>query len=402
MNLSTKGISMKNNHGNIFLFLSLFLSVFLQADVLQNRYCSYTIKSSKTTNIKLHEPISISFYARQKLHNEMMFFDFKAKASDAYEIVSVKEKRHEYNYHDAEKRFQFLLIPKQTGTITVDFDFSIRRASDDAVAQAYVGSRDNVKSIPTIKVNIAQPIITLDVQKLNDNADAVGNFTLNMKLDKKKSNSYDAINVVYTLEGKGFLHKNFQPLNTIEGISIFKGVKQNEPKATLEGYIYHKEWSYALVAEKDFTIPSVSLKYYDFKKQTYHTLKTMKEDIKIHKLKIKNLLDDIETPSQENNYKQYIDYIYNLLLFIAGFIVAKLLNLVPKKSKKKHSCCEKVQKSKTPKELLNNSLGFSRKVHLEVEIAELENIVYKKTSSKEFLEIKRAIVKKIKSNTNLN
>jgi hypothetical protein len=384
---------MKNSHGRFFFLL--FVALVSLLDATQNKYCSYKIQSSKTKDIVLYEPVSISFYTRQKTDTEMMFFDLKPLKSEDYEIIAINEKRHEYNYHDAEKSFEFLLIPKKAGTLKVRFDFSIRRASDDAVAQAYVGSRDNVKSIPTIKVHIAQAIVELQVKNLSKNVDAIGDFTLKMKLDKEKSNSYDAINVVYTLSGKGYLKETYQPLKNIQGVSLFKGKKETPPRASKEGFFYNKEWSYALVATKDFTLPSANLSLYEHQHKKYTLLQTAQKKIQIQAIDTHNLLDQQEYPEQQN-YQKYLGYIYNILLFIAGFILAKILDFFPKKEINKKQCCELIQKSKTPKELLNNSLAVRIKAGLDEEINQLESMVYKHSSSKDFHKIKTNILEKLK------
>ena len=394
MSLLMKDTSMKPNLGKRLLLLLLFFTAFLQAQ--SNPYCTYTIKSSKSSDILINEPISIVFNTRQKLHNEVMFFDLKAQESDDYEIISIKEDRHEFNYHDAKKEFEFLLIPKKEGTLKVNFSFDIRRASDDAVSQAYVGSRDNVKSIPTIKVHIAKPSVQLQVKRPTQETDAVGHFSLKVNLDKQHSNAYDAINLVYTLDGKGYLNEAYAPIKEIKGVSIFKGIKEVPKKATSQGYIYHKEWSYALVSDKDYTIPSVSLNVYHPKLKKYIQQTTASYAISITPLNVENILDDKEAPENPYQLKNFIQYIYYLLIFIAGFLTAYLWQNLPKKLSKKEVCCQLVMESKTPKEALMASLKFNNKGLLQEEINQLEQMVYNSASRSNFKQVKAEIITKIK------
>lgn len=386
---------MKHSHGNILLLFILLFSALLNAG--ENKYCSYTFSSSKTKGVVVNEPITVSFKVRQKLHSEVMFFDFKALKDDAYEVVSIEEKRHEFNYHDAKKEFTFLLLPKKVGKVDVKFSFDIRRASDDAVKQAYVGSRDNVKSIPTIKIHIADPILSLDVKKLEKPVDAVGNFTLKMKLSSNHSNSYDAINVVYTLTGRGYLNESYEPLTSIEKASLFKGIKETPIKRTRHGYQYQKTWSYAIVKEESFSIPSAVLRVYNYKTDTYEEKSTQEEKISITKLNIQDMLDDKEAPLTTIEYKKYLSYFYNLLIFIAGFLVAKLLEYLPRKISKKEHCCQEVLQAKTPKEILQVAMKLNKYGNLDKEIGELEEIVYKNRPSKELSSLKKSLLKKLKA-----
>ena len=393
MNSSTKGMSMKKNRGSITPFLLLFFVSLLSAS--ESPYCSYSISSSKK-EAHINEPINITFQTHQKIHNEVMFFDLKPLKSDDYEIVSIKEKRYEYNYHDAKKEFEFLLFAKKEGEIQVKFSFQIRRASDDAVAQAYTGSRDNVKSIPTIKVHIADPEVTLNIKKLAKDVDAVGDFNINMSIDKEHSNSYDSVNVVYRVQGRGYLNKNFEPLKKIEGVSLFQGKKEIPPRATKDGYIYQKEWSYALVSDKNYTIPEVKLNIFSYREKKILTKTTPSKHITITPLHVEDLLDDTEAPVTAIEYKHYITYLYNLLIFIAGYLFAKFLEYLPQKFSKKEHCCPLLEKANTPKETLRITLSFANLTNLKEEIDSLEELIYnQKGASRTLKSIKKSLIQKI-------
>lgn len=393
MNLLTKVMSMKNIHGKLILIFFILLTLSLEAK--ESKYCTYSIESKKS-DVKVNEAVNINFTTRQKIHNEVIFFDLTPQKSDDYEIVNINEKRHEFNYHDAKKDFEFLLLPKKSGKIVVKFDFQIRRASDDAVKQAYVGSRDNVKSIPTIKVHIDTPTIVLNVQKLHKNTQAVGDFNINMSLDTTKSDSYDAVNVVYTLQGKGFLYADFEPLQDIKGVSIFKGIKEIPLRVTKDGYVYQKEWSYALVSDNDIIIPTVTLNTYSYRAKRYIKKGTPSKTITVTKLNIDNLVDDTEAPNSELSFKKYIEFFYNFLIFIAGFIVAKLLVYLPKKVKQNEECCALIIEAKDAKNILKYSLKYVNRVEISKEIEELEELIYKGKSNRSLYKIKAAIIQKIK------
>ena len=393
MNSSTKDMSMKNIHGKLLLFLLLIV---VELSAKESPYCRYKISSSKESAV-VYEAVNISFVTRQKIHNEVMFFDFKPLPSDAYEIISIKEKRSEFNYHDAKKEFEFLVIPKRAGVIKVAFDFRIRRASDDAVAQAYRGSRDNVKSIPTIKVHIDTPTVLLNVKKLSKSVDAVGDFSFKLKMDKTTHiNSYDRLNLVYTLKGTGYLDKDFEPIKEIEGVSIFRGTKIKAPRATQDGYIYQKEWSYVLVADKNYTIPTVTLKTYNYKDKEFINRVSKAKKIEVRKLKIADLVDDENFPNTEVDYKKYINYFQSLLLFLAGFLVAKVLEYLPKKSSKREENREHIKNSKTAKELLIRATPYLLKVDIKEEIKDLEELIYNKNTQNSFTLLKKKIINKIK------
>jgi hypothetical protein len=381
---------MKRIHGKIIL---LFLILFTSIASANNKYCTYSVKSSKE-NVFINEPIYITFHARQKTKNEVMFFDLKPRQNPKYEIISIKEKRHEFNYHDAEKTFTYLVFAKKSGKINVELDFRIRRASDDAVSEAYTGSRDNVKSIPTTNVNIALVSVSLNVKALKQNVNGVGNFKLDMKVDKQSSNSYDAINIEYNLVGTGYLNKNFSPLKNITNTSIFKGKKALAPRASKNGYIYNITWNYAIVAKEDFKITSAKFMTYDYKKDKFILTTIEEKQIKIKALNIENLVDDKNSPDSSIDFEKYLDYFYSMMIFTAGFLFAKLLEYLPKKQDYKYDITKNIKLSSSPKELLKLAIPLVHKYKLQKEINELESILYL-GSKGSFKEVKNTILIKL-------
>ena len=385
---------MKNTRGKLLLLL-LIISLPLMAK--ESKYCSYSIESS-AQELYVNEALHVHFKSRQKLHNEVMFFDLKPLQSDDYTIVMLNEKRHEFNYHDAEKSFDFLIMPKHSGSIDISFDFQIRRATDEGVAQAYTGSRDNVKPIPTIKVAIDTPTIRLHVKKHTKNIQAVGEFNLTMSVDKTDSDSYDALNVVYTLDGTGYLDENFEPIKSIDDTSIFKGKKETPKRSTKEGYIYHKEWSYAIVASKNFTLDSVHLNYFDTATQSYKSSITEAKNITIKALDISTLIDDKEAPDSHIEFKNYVHYLYYLLFFIAGFLGAKLQEYLPEKFKRsnKDICCEAIKKSSSAQEMLKAVMPYMNRADIQNEVTMLESAIYSNTHKVKLQTLKESLIKKLK------
>jgi hypothetical protein len=381
---------MKKDLGKFILVLFMIFSL----DAQESKYYSYELTSSKKTAV-INEPLNITFKARQKTNDEEMFFDFLPIKSKDYEIVSITDKRYEFNYHDAQKEFSYLLFGKIAKKTEVKFHFTIRIASDDGVAQAYTGGRDNVKSIPTTDIDMGEISIFIDIKPLEKKVDAVGKFTLNMKIDKHKLKPYDTLNIVYKLKGIGYLDAEFEPLKNINGVHIFKETN-NKVKITNKGYSYNKEWNYALIGNSKYEIPKTILHTFDPKNSIYKDIKLQKIKVDIIQPDIKNLLDSKEYPNTKVNLTKYIDYLYSLIIFIAGFLASKLLKYIPKKPKEVDAeNLKNIKKAKTEKELLKILMNYKDDINLYDEIDELEQLIYAKSISKDIDKIKKSIIKKL-------
>ncbi len=363
-----------------------------------NPFASYTISANKK-DVYVNEPVHVVFTTRQKLHTEVMFFDLAPIKSDAYEVVAIRQKRYEFNYHDAKKRFEYLVFAKKSGPLQVRFHFSIRRASDSAVAQTYVGSRDNVKYIPTTRVDIGDVFVTLNVKKLPQRVDALGEFSLTMKLDKETTDSFEGVNVIYTVKGKGYLDPDYRPFKEIKGVSLFEGVKELYKKPTAEGFEMAKEFSYVLVSQRSFLLPAVKLRYFDLKERRVKTLQTEQKKINVRQMDVASLLDKEESPKSKKS--MFLFYMtqgaYYLVAFVLGLVAREIYERFIKRedASSKTECCTLLKRAKSPEELLRHAVVLRERYALDDEIELLEKLVYAKDKSHTFAQIKRMIEKKI-------
>ena len=388
MNLSTKDIQMKNTLGKI-LFLWLISSTYIYAQ--ENPLAVFELTTNKTDPY-IKEAVEITFKARQKDHEDVMFFFVTPKKSDNYKIVLLNKDAKDIAYHDKESIFSYLLFPLKSGDIDVKFNFTIKVASDEAVAQVYRGSRDNVKWIETTNTKVDIEPLKLHVKLLKHDVDLVGDFKLSSKIQKTKVSAYESTNIKYFLEGIGYDEFTIKPIDDISGINLFLDINKHFNKATKDGYKIQREYNYALLANKDYTINSKSINCYSPKDGRYYTIKTKEYKITVEKTDISNLIDKDEYPKQTNYFKSIKEYLVYILIFFIGYISAKI-DIKTKRSKKEY---EDITNAQDAKELLyvliNNYNDKVDKGYLKV----LEEIVYKGSSSYTFKDIKKIVLKSIK------
>ncbi|MEO1937505.1 MAG: hypothetical protein ABGW85_02605, partial [Sulfurimonas sp.] len=341
------------------------------------------------------EAVELTFTAEQKDRSDVMFFFLEAKKSPDYKITLLKKEAKELVYHHKKTTFHYLLFPLKSGKIAIDFDFTVKVASDEAIAQVYEGSRDNVKWIETDNTHIALRPLELEVKALPHDVDLVGEFEISSQIDKTTTDAYEGIHLKYFLKGLGFDEFNLELIPQNSSLNIFKDIIKHYNKATPNGYEIQQEYSYAILANKDFMIPSQTIHCFSPQKNKYYTLKTKEYQVHVKALNKELLLDKDEYPSEPFFFEKVQNFFLYVLIFLAGFISAKILHREKKKLTK--SAFEDIYNTTDAKELLflltnkyQNQKEFYPFHH------KLEDIVYNTKSTYKFQQIKKEIAKIIK------
>lgn len=379
---------MKNVLGSLLFFIFFALPTYLNAVEL----ASHTLTANNITPYE-KEPVLLTFVTTQKDHENVMFFFLEAKKSDEYKIELLNKDENELGYHDKETTFTFLLFPLKSGKIAINFNYTIKVASDKAVAQVYEGSRDNVKWIDTTDTHVNVNPLVINVKKQEQHVDLIGDFKLSAKLEKSTLSQYESANITYYLQGTGYDDINLSIIKEIENTKIFSDLIMHYNKATQDGYKIQRELKYALISKKDFTIPSIKIKCFSPKTHQYYTITSKSYDIKVAKANTSALIDKEDFPKQEEEFINIEKYFIYIIIFISGFLTAKFLpnNLG---LFKKNSLYKDIKESTSAKDLLNiMSQKYNQKI-FEDEISQLETTVYSKTKVN-FKKIKRSILKKL-------
>ena len=365
---------MRYTLGKITLFL-LILSTSLLAD---SQLAVYTLSSNKSSAV-LKEPVVITFTAHQKDHADHMFFTLQPKKSDAYDIKLLEKVTHDKQYHDTSVTFTYLLFPLEVKTLHVGFDFTIKTASDKAIKQSYVDDHDDSVAISTIDTKIAIKPLEIAVQSLEHTVDLVGDFTLTSSADKKKITPFEDLNLHYILSGKGYRADQLHLIDKAnQPITLFSEVHVDHNRLTKQGYDIKKEYIYAITAKQDFTIPAVHLSAYSPKKQKYYTLDIPKKKIQVEKIDTAKLLDKETFPQEaEIDWNFYKNIAIALIIFIAGFVTAKLSEKVTLGKKKKDDPYKEIKEAASAHALI--LLLMQKYDHAQVKtfIDELDSAAYK-------------------------
>lgn len=164
--------------------------------------------------------------------------------------------------------------------------------------------------------------LDIKVKKIPSGIDLVGKFTIDAKVDKTSIKPNEAVNLSIELKGNGNLEdiKTLKP--NIEGISIF------DEKVDVKGNLLTQK--IAFVSNKDFVIPSISLRYFDPKTKEIKTIKTKEFKIDVKGSKNKEVELNIKRDNEQNKQKSIktdsaIPFVWAVVIFVLGVVAGIVL-----------------------------------------------------------------------------
>jgi len=379
---------MKKNLGKLFLLLFLPVLLFGQKEL-----AIHTLSANKETAY-VKEAIEITFTAVQKDHEDVMFFFLEPKKSSDFEITLLNKATKKVGYHNYTTTFTYLLFPLEAGKVEVDFDYTIKTASDDAVAQVYIGSRDNVKWIETVDTIMPIQTIAFDIKPLADDIELVGDFKLKTVLKSSTIDQFSTAQIVYTLNGVGYVDKEFAPLKKIPNVTIFEDTHDEAFKSTKNGQVLERAYLYALSGDNDFNIAKLRIKAYSPRTKSFYTLKAEGYPIRVTKIDPDTLLDDKESPESDTfDLAVLLNVVVGFIIYIAGFITAKLSDSLSFRWLRREKKFLDIKASSDAKSLLVVMVHSYNIKAMQAYIEQLEAIVYAKENKSSFKKIKKEILK---------
>ncbi|MCK4442054.1 MAG: BatD family protein, partial [Sulfurovaceae bacterium] len=123
--------------------------------------------------------------------------------------------------------------------------------------------------------------LNIKVKPLPNGLELYGKYQIQAKVDKQKVHANKPVNLTITVQGEGNIDdvKKFNP--TIDNTIVYA----DEPKikSSLVGGVYKGEFTQkiAIIADQNFTIPSIELKYFDKDTKEVKTVSTKPIDIEV-------------------------------------------------------------------------------------------------------------------------
>lgn len=354
------------------------------------------IKADKN-EVKVGESINLNVLFKYKLDSKIDKLQISEPKIENFWIKKVGEveKSSEKDYIIFSQKY--LLFPQKSGeyelkSLEADIGKSIKqKVANDFFNDPFFDSVTNRITWQKIYSND----LHISVKPLPNNLELFGDYTLQTSVDKMQVEANQPVNLSININGVGNID-DIQKFNlTIDNVVSYA----DEPKidSSFEEKEYRGTFSQkiAFVALEDYTIPKISLTYFDKKTNQVKTIYSNPIDIKVQnsnqnsntvKIETANtptkVSNEVKTPDIKEN--KNINY---MVLALVLFLVILVLILLYR-NKKTDKKAEKdivllIKKTKNDKDLFELLLPYSKKNELiKNTLIKLEENLYKKTNHK--------------------
>ncbi len=229
-----------------------------------------------------------------ELQNKSMpeFTGFHAQAVESDDVKSWSVEQYQGKTYRTVVTDQYVLFPQQSGTLkipSVEYDIvahvANQQASDDLFESIFNGT-----SVNYINLKVKAPTQNIEVLPLKDKpadfSGGVGTFSITSALSSKQAVTNDAITLKVEIKGNGNLKLLKTPELTLpKEFETYEPKVNNEIKATASGVSGIKTIEYLFVPRHPgkFSIPAISLSYYDVSAGAYKTITTSAHELEVKK-----------------------------------------------------------------------------------------------------------------------
>jgi hypothetical protein len=329
----------KKNLGKIVLSLLLIV---VSLDAKEYTWSASINKKNAYVGEAVHLHYRCEFNSIDELH--VIEFNPVGKYKD-FDIHLLSEREKIVN-NKRVNDFEFVAFLKNSGLVEFNFDVLMKKTNQDSINNTVLG-RDNAEFAQFSKRMIKQKKLSIEV--LPNNTKLVGDFKFKVKRDKPIVNAYEPYHLELIIEGVGNLNELEPQDIEISDAKIFTTKPKTNYTLTKSGYKGVWSQKFAVVSGEDFEFEKIDYKYLNTSSSELKTYTVKPFKITVNELyKKEDLLD--EKPKQKELFK--VQYLYYLLIFLAGFLVGKLKFSKIKTKKKDDEFSTKIRNTNNTEELL--------------------------------------------------
>lgn len=216
--------------------------------------------------------------------------------------------------------------------------------------------------------------LTLNIKPLPNNLEIYGNFKISASVDKQEVKANKPVNLTIDIMGQGNIEDIQKFKLDIPNAVVYSDELKVSNSGMTKGVVTQK---IAIVSDRNFTIPSLSFKYFDAKTKQEKTIQTEPINIKVkgsttqpitqNVIEQKVVAKPLETAvAEEKTAPVSSEPIHKLLWYMLGLLSGAALtvvgwfafNKVKTHEKKEMPFMKKIKKAKTDKELFELLLPY--------------------------------------------
>lgn len=324
---------------------------------------------------------AVVFILRFKYKKDLQIvsLDYRKPEFENFWVKELKPKEKQNNNTPyIEQEIRYLLFPQKAG----DVELGSLKIGVATVKSGYGGSF--YLTTPTITTSVYSNKLQLKVKALPKGITLLGDFNIESTIDKMNVNQGESVSYKLYINGRGNIDDLDEVVFDIPDATIYDNPSKKE--YNIENNLYGGKYSkiYSMVAKKDFTIPSITINYFDKNTQKIKSIQTKSYDIKVKGEVTKAKILEVQSIQKIKDKVQFqtSDVILlkdneKVLYFVIGLVVGIFLmilyNLFKNRVKKESDTplMELVKKSKSPNELFKVLV-----VYINID-EELDKIIYK-------------------------
>lgn len=231
---------------------------------------SFEMKVSNTAPM-LHEGVKLSFIFKRNKNENLVDMRFLKPTLEGFWVKEVGKDNPHVEGDDVVHTVQYMIYPQKSG------ELHIVPAKIEVARQ--VASREMFINQIQWK-SVSSNDLTLHVKPL-EGVDLLGEFAMDLQIDKEEIASNEALNVVIKITGEG----NFDDIEPFTLNLPNATVFSDTPKVTtwMEGEKFKGEFvqKFAINAQKSFEIAPLELRFYNPSKQHIESAVTASKTIKV-------------------------------------------------------------------------------------------------------------------------
>ncbi len=209
------------------------------------------------------EPVIAELELKIRRNLNIIDYDFQLPKFENFWVKELKSSNKYLEEHGEYliKRIKFLLLPQKSGVLRIApgiFKYAVPDHSADMFGFVVTAPRWQ---------SVVSNGATLVVKPLPEDVDLVGDFTLQVRVDKRSVKPNEPVNFFVKIEGVGNL-ENFDGVElNISGVTIYADKPKLNERYSEQGLLSSFEQKFSIISDHNYTIPAIDLPYFSLKEK---------------------------------------------------------------------------------------------------------------------------------------